>query len=346
MNDDQRRHDLANEVTLRGIALLTENTPASLFESVRCFDEAIALRQPLPIRENPWFCYGLIAGWMNRGDALTRLGSEQNLADALRAYEEALELLALLPLDANPLFRTRLAIAWSNRGITLEKQRAFAEAARSFEQAIASGGGENDAVIAAAYVNRSRALLQLLPPQPAEAWECAKHALHLLAGSEQRDLLAAETGLKARHVLCRAITHLLAAENRAELMGAATDAVEEGVKLARLWESRGHGEFRDLLTDLFRFGAHAYRRHQPHFLMEFLLETLDPAQSSDAIPDDPALHAAAAEAIWRAFSEIQRDSFRALGTPRFDELLRRLRELRVTEEQLARWRSLLPQAVT
>ncbi|MEI9960210.1 MAG: hypothetical protein WDM76_03475 [Limisphaerales bacterium] len=58
----------------RGIVLLNANMPASLAEAVQCFDRAIELRRTLPLHENLLFRYGLAAGWMNRGDALTRLG--------------------------------------------------------------------------------------------------------------------------------------------------------------------------------------------------------------------------------------------------------------------------------
>ena len=82
----------------RGIALLNENTTASLTNSLRWFEGAIELRRTLPLDENSWYRYVLAAGWMNRGDALTRLGSTENLAEAVRSYDRALVLLR----DARP----------------------------------------------------------------------------------------------------------------------------------------------------------------------------------------------------------------------------------------------------
>ncbi len=336
MNDSEQKNAEASTWMKRGIALLNENTRESLTESLPWFDRAIELRRSLPLRENSWFGYVLAAGWMNRGDALTRLGSPENLTDARRAYDEALTVLATLPLDANPLYRTRLTIAWLNRGITLQQQANFSEAVRSFDEAIAAGQTENDAIVAAAHANRGNALLALIPPRANEARESAQQAIRLLAGSEERDLIAAETGLKARHVLCRAIAHQLVENKTSELISTATDAVDDALKLARSWEARGVTQFRELMNELFRFGARAYQLHQPHFLMEFLLETLDPAHSTDAIPNDPVLHAAASEAIWSLFGEIQRDGFGATG---FYRLLTVLRQLRITDARLAQLRA-------
>ena len=53
-------------------------------------ERAIELRRSLPLEGNPWYRYVLAAGWMNRGDALTRLGSPENLVEAVRSYDEAL----------------------------------------------------------------------------------------------------------------------------------------------------------------------------------------------------------------------------------------------------------------
>ena len=199
-------------------------------------------------------------------------------------------------------------------------------------------GPENRPVLACALMNRGNVLLRLTPPEPVRARESAEQALALVADAEDQELLAAETGLKARHILCRAIASQLADGAGPiapdDLVAAATDAVDDGMKLARHWEARGERRFRDLAVELFRFGARAYQMHQSHFLTEFLLENLDPCQSRDAFPVDPKMHAAAGEAIARAFAEIQRDGFRSLNTPRFDRFLKTLRQIRITQMRL------------
>lgn len=348
------RNALASGWMKRGIALLKENTTASLTSSLPWFEGAIELRRTLPLDEKPWYRYVLAAGWMNRGDALTRLGSAKNLTEAVRSYDQALALLQMLDLESDPLFSQRLALAWMNRGITLQEQGTpdgLRAALASFDKAIAVlcdplalGRAESRPILACALTNRGNALLRLTPLAPAVARAAAEQALVLIASVEEQEILAAETGLKARHVLCRAIASQLADRDAKipleDLVAIATDAVEDGMKLARNWEARGERRFRDLAGELFRFGVRAYQMHQSHFLTEFVLENLDPSQSSDAFPPDAKMQAAADEAIAHAVARIQRDGFQSLNTPRFDQFLKTLSQLRVGQarlDELRRW---------
>jgi tetratricopeptide (TPR) repeat protein len=335
----------------RGIALLNANTADKLAEAIGCFDKAIELRRALPLAANPMFPYGLAAGWMNRADALTRLGNSKNLAEALHSYDEALTLLRGLPLDANPLFHRRLAIAWQNRGLVLQRQNAPDEAKKSFEEAVAVLQGkraveisDHRQILAAVRLNHANILIsQKKDSFAVEARTAAKETLPLVSETEEKDLSAAEIGFKARHILCQAIAKLLAGKNLEDseienLVAEATDAVDEGLALARKWERQGINQFRPLALELFRFGARVYQIYQPHFLNEFLLENFDPARSPDAFVGSSEMQAAALESLWRAFREVQRGGFKTLNTPEFSELLERLRELRVVEDRLAELR--------
>jgi hypothetical protein len=342
------RNAIASGWMKRGIALLNENTAASLTASLHWFEGAIELRLTLPLHENSWYRYVLAAGWMNRGDALTRLGSTESLTEAVRSYDEALTLLRTLELESNPLFRKRLALAWMNRGLTLQEQGTFVSlraALASFDEAIAlltdplaPEFPEYRTILACGLTNRGGALLRLTPPAPDSARKSVELALALIAPAEELELLAAEAGLKARHILCRAIaSQLTDRESKIsleDLVAAATDAVDDGMRLARNWEARGERRFRDLAGELFRFGARAYQMHQAHFLTEFLLENLDASQSRDAFTADPKMHAAAGEAIARAVAELQREGFQSLNTPSFDRFLKTLRRLRITQTRL------------
>ena len=341
------RNAIASGWMKRGIALLNENTSASLMGSLHCFGRAIELRRSLPLGEHPWYAYVLAAGWMNRGDALTRLGSAENLAEAVRSYDEALALLRALELESNSLFRKRLALAWMNRGVTLQAQgtassvrdalASFDEAIALFRDSAAVADTEARSILACGLTNRGNALLLVEPASPALARTSVEEALALIAGIEQQEFSAAETGLKARHILCRAISHQLAAATamaREDLFAAATDAADDAMKLARSWEARGERRFRNLADEIFRFGARAYQTHQSHFLTEFLLENLDPSHSTDSFPADPKMHQVAADAIDSAFARIQCDIFGTLNTPRFDRSLQTLRQLRITRTRL------------
>ena len=79
-----------------------------------------------------------------------------------------------------------------------------------------------------------------------------------------------------------------------ELIEEATDAVDEGLALARHWEQRGESGFRALAEDLFRFGCRVYQAGQPQFLAEFILESLDPEKADGVLPLGREMH----EAPW------------------------------------------------
>jgi tetratricopeptide (TPR) repeat protein len=330
----------------QGIDLLNENSAISLKQAVRCFDEAIALRRTLPLAGHPRHRYDLAAGWMNRADALARMEGEGQRDESLKSYDEALRLLQDLPLEEDTLYPRRLAIAWINRGSVRQKDKmvtAGADALRCFREAItvledapALAIVDRDRLRAGALTNLAGALLDCPESSAAEARQAAKDALGLIKKEEGSEVIAAETALKVRHVLCRAV----AAESvdgksiPPELIAEATDAVDEGLALARHWEHRGEKRFRVLAEDLFRFGCRIYQTCRPHFLTEFILGNLDVEKTGGVPAPNQEMHEAALAALWSALKEIQRGGFESLATPRFGQLLENLRELRVTEERL------------
>ena len=316
-----------------GIALLNTGAPDALRESVENFDRAIAMRRKLPLDENPEFRYGLAAGLINRGDALARLGGAKNIEDAIQSHGEAIALLQTLPLHENPLYLKRLAIAWVNRGIALEAQAApqreaalFAEAGDCFQNAIAlvapsphAATAELALVLAVARVNRAGALLRISGDAAAPAARAeAEQALSHLAACDAAELPVAEAGLKARHVLCRALLGQITSAPpedeslRLDLSGEITDAVEEGLRLVR--ERPEVPAFRALGTELFQVGTLIYERSQPQFLADFLLDHLDPAHPACVNPVDPAWLAFADESLARAGSLLRASSFEELAT--------------------------------
>lgn len=333
-----------------GIARLQENTRASLADALRCFDEALRLRRRLPLGTNPWFAYNLAAAWLNRGDALTRLGADSpHLAhEAVRSFDEALAVMQPhLPAEVHPLFRRRHVIAWMNRGIALQAAGADpAEALRSFDQALAalnappalgatvSGQAEpqENMLAAGVWMNRGNALLQVSPPRAMDAWQCAGRALALIRKWEtSSDPSAVETGLKARNILCQATAAALEQSDttdagKADLIASATDAVEDALALARRLAAGGDERIRPMIDGLFCFGLRVYQLHQPHFLPEFLLDHLDPSRSRDVL---------------RVSAEVQRLAIEALAHPalsalprEFSALAKTLHELRLARERL------------
>jgi tetratricopeptide (TPR) repeat protein len=341
---------LANVWTNRGIALLNEGGSDNLTESIISFDKAIECRRNCPDSADPWIRYGLAAGWMNRGDALTRLGDPNHLALALAAYDESLDILLSLHGESDTAFRQRTAIAWMNRGITLqafETEDASRQAIHSFEQAEACVESlaetvDTAQIRAAVSMNHANALLQSEPPNPAQAYESACKAITCSQGGERQHLRSAEVGLKARYILCQALALLLEAEQdnrrRDELFAQATDAVDEGMELVRHWNATGSPLSQTIAHDLFRFGARVYQAYQPHFLTEFLLETLEPQTSPGASEPNPEMHLTAVEAVWQELRKISRNGFKMVSQPEFDSLLDQLRLLRVADERLTRLR--------
>lgn len=340
METAEARNELASQWMKRGIALLHQNTTDSLTEALRYFDRAIAVRQTLPISENAWYRYVLAAGWMNRADALTRLGTRSNLTEALRSYEKALVLLQTLVPASNPLFPRRLALAWMNRGVTLQAQGSpdgLRAALTSFERAISilrHAAEADPSLLASALTNYGNVLLQVSPSQFLQGKTSANEALALLAGLEEEQIVAAEVGLKARHALCRALalqlTETSASPASSQLVEEATDAVEDGLKLAHSWEAQGNKRLRGLSLELFRFGARIYQLHQPQFLAEFVLEQLDKGLVTKW---SAAFEFKAALSI--VLRDIQAGGFAMSEPPRFHRLLQTLRRLLAASNHLA-----------
>jgi tetratricopeptide (TPR) repeat protein len=349
-DENDHLNHLASVRMESGIALLNDGAPEALLEALRCFDEAIELRRRLPVAENPGFRFGLAAGWINRGDALTRMGGTENLVGAVNSYTAAIELLKNPPAGDDGSFTRRLAIAWMNRGIALEHQKdehALIEAVYSYKEAIRvlSGlpraDGELDLVLASAWINLGNASLRSPGgPLAAEARKATEQALSLLAAHESKVLAAAEAGLVARHILCQAITTVLAetcddASIDLDLINELTDAVEGALSLAQSWEKAGVTHFRPLATQFFRLGALTYEKHQSHFLAEFLREHLEP----DSSPVSATWLAIAEESLSRVRDGLRSYDFASLATPEGIRRLEILNEVRATEERFQALRS-------
>ncbi len=347
-SEEFRRDDLGNVWVNRGLALLISGTPEHLAEAVKNFDACIEARRGLSAGPNHQFHYGLAAGWMNRADALTRLGTPEHLAEALRSYDEALAVMQTLPIDENDWLRHRLAVAWMNRGITAQAiggPDSIAEALKGFDHSIALLDGhrllerpEGKHLLACAWLNRAGLLLGTSPDKIAEARAAALEAKSRIAGLEDQQPGMADVGLKARHALCRAAAARLAEarpeDDVKELVGEATDAVDEGLAIVRLWEERGLAAFKPIEAELFRFGTQIYQKHQPQFLAEFVLENLDPERSPAAARASVPMFQAGAEAIARTLQGLQARGFGELGKPGMERLLEMLGDLRAADARL------------
>jgi len=174
-----------------------------LLEAVRCFEEAIRLRTGLPLQMQPWYRWGFTAGWMNRAEALSRLGRHE---EASSSYDRALDQLQQLPLEMEPAFRWRLGLAWMNRALTLQAlgYERVGMALESLDESIRVLSHvemttmRDRGTFGCAWMNHAAVLMESQPAQPMEALESATHARFCLQPFERIDVIAAEAALKAR----------------------------------------------------------------------------------------------------------------------------------------------------
>jgi tetratricopeptide (TPR) repeat protein len=296
----------------RGIGLMMESLAGAVEEALECFDRALALRLRLPIDTNPMLRYGLAACWLNRADALVRTGDAEKLPAAVQSYDEGIVVLRGLTLSADPRFPKRLAMAHQNRALALHTQgrgfsadciAALGEAIAVLESDDAAAIPERAFLLAAAWTNLANVrAMEGTAEGAAAAREAALRAIPLVASLEEQHADAADVGLRARHVLCRTIAARLAPpaakdQPMPEEVYEATDLADEGLGLVRAWEKKGVTRFRGVALDLFRFGARVYGIYQPHFLKEFVLENIDPEQSSAAYVESPEMRAGLAEIV-------------------------------------------------
>lgn len=352
-HDLHARNQLASDWMHQGIDLAQDASSATLEKAIRCFDEAIALRRTLPLEENPFYRYGLSAGWINRGDALARLEGDGLWAEAIKSYDEALALLETLPLEENVLYPRRLAITWINRGIALQKQGlpnemweavdCFREAIGVLEHLSATRIEDRPALLAGAWTNLACALTSS-GEDDAEGIRAAAHqALRLTGPRERTDLLMAEMGLKTRHVVCRLALKTIAEKKPLSpaVIAETTDAVDEAMTLARHWNAPSRATLAQPVRDLFRFGCRIYAESQPHFLAEFLMETLSATTSGRVVFVDEEIFQAAQTSIWSALAKFQFEGFHYISTPRFEPFLAEIEELRQAEDRLKQFRFFL-----
>jgi tetratricopeptide (TPR) repeat protein len=305
-------NEQASTLMKRGIALMEEARREAAIDALHCFDEALTLRRQVPAGHSPLQGYLLAACLLNRADALVRLNDAAPLAAALASYDEAIAVLRTLPMEDDPLYPRRLAIGCQNRGLALQVRgreedaeaaaAAFTDAIAVLEDAHSAGIPDRDYLRAVVWLNLAN-LRATGTSQEArvEGRDAAGRALAYVRIAESEHMEAAAIGLQARHVLCRLCAHSLSEasedDGMPEDVHEATDAVDEGLALVRLWEQGGIEIFRPFAFDLFRFGSRVYARFQPQFLKEFIAENLDPALSSPGYVESPEMQLAADEAL-------------------------------------------------
>ncbi len=353
-----RSRRAANLQTYLGLTRLLDRTASHWTEAAGHFEESIRLRESDPDRSEPHL-WGLSAAWINRGDALGRLGGEERLLEAIRCHRTAADLLAGFDPAARPAHRSRLALCHLNIGaaateLTLRHGGAqgdsalghYAEAAAVLRPGAETGIEESRRMLAVVLANASRARLLLFPALPstsAESAEEAREALEWIEGYDPGDWELLNLDLTARLSLCVALRSQGGVASSAPEI---TDLVEEGLAHLRSHLSLG-GHLEPLEAaagPLFRCGAEIYANHLPRFLSDFLLDHLDPERGAGGLERSALCHEAAVETLWTGTAALKRDGFSGLGTDDYErkvamegEWLRcreRLAEIRAQHFQL------------
>ncbi len=279
-----------------GLKLLEQGKREDLPEAAGRFREAIEIRRAAPPTGDIWQRYNLSGSYMSLGDVLTRQGTPEDLAEGGRMYDAAMTILRELPLDGDPLFVRRLLIGYLNSGLnrlfqgpdSLEGSAADFASALGLADSVQVKDWPDRALLAAA-ASANLASAELRRSRWDAAIAAAGRAAAEAAPEATQQVGSADAAIRARHTLLSALVSRWqksgAPRPDAETLSASTDAAEEGLKLAKEWETKGVTWFRPLATDLFRTGAQLYAHFQPQFLGEFLTDygAADPAMAADLI---------------------------------------------------------------
>lgn len=271
--------DEATQSMRRGMALRSLARPWARAQALALFDRAVALRRGRA--DDSVGRFDLAGALMNRAEVLLALGGADSAAAALSSLDEAVTLLEECPWTAEPRVAERLAIALQNRALASRRSDPGAwtvvpdlfRAISVLERPAAPRGEREPLLLATAWI----ALAEVQAADGADgAWrrarQSAERALALVRPLEDEDCTAAEVGLRARHVGCRALSRCLSqpVDTRADReVHDSTDLVESGLDLVARWERRGVGRFRAIAADLLEYGRRVYQRFQPHFAGDF-----------------------------------------------------------------------------
>jgi tetratricopeptide (TPR) repeat protein len=288
------RNNLATAYRRYGNAQWKLGTPSDLQQAIDSYNQAIKLSQELPL-DNPEYRNDLAGVYMNRGSAQSKLGTPSDLQQAIESYNQAIKLRQELPLD-NPEYRNNLAIAYYNRGNAQWKLSTPSD----LQQAIAS-------------YNQAIKLHQELPLDNPEY--CHSLAgIYCNLGNVQKVLNKLKQAIKSynqglainesldkqvwQYVGFRVNTLIgkTSACMRHGDFEEANNAAEEGLELLRDLEISGVYVLRSLRERLFGDTITTYLAMGPNFLIEFMLEHLEP-NNEGAAPQSEAMHNVALHAL-------------------------------------------------
>lgn len=279
----------------RGHSAMGNDDSALLEIALAEYQLAIDELRNLPLADHPDWANSLGAALMNRGSLLHRTHGVERADDALEAFREAIAVLSVIPVGKQP---------WASRNL------------------------------AGTRLNRANLLIDLRRHE--EAREDAEAALQLVNEGAGENIVDAELALKARRALCDALGQLVVSPetDQDSIADQAGDVVDDALTLVRHWESRGVDRFRSIGIRLFIFGAELYRRHQPHFLAEFVFECVNP-QSSVRSGFGRELIAIAREKLTLALRDHDAPGLHIAGDPATERRLQTRAEIALALERFS-----------
>lgn len=280
---------------------LRSNSPKSVNDAIGCFEKALSFLNMLPWESNFEFRNHLIGIWFNIGNSHQKLAGGPRVTAALNAYNMALVFAQDLALDDinNALL---VANIWNSRGTVFSNIRgdeAIAEGVKSFDKSISILEGlsksENPNIvlnIARSYASKASLTSgsrEKATENREEIEKAAAKAIDLSSALAQQTPMAAENSLIAKRALIQNYTSIMADSEGGfsqELYEKTTDLIDESMSSIREWEKKGATFFRQLARRMFYLGTELYSARQPHFLGEFINETIN---EEERIASDPHL---------------------------------------------------------
>ncbi len=331
----------------QGIDLLSTGKEGAPQEALESFDKAIAAGRQLPWETNEKYRWLLAACWMNRGELLSHAEDGEALAEAVRSFDEAITHLECLPLGTQASYHGTLVMAWMSRSHALRSLAnpdALKEALLALGRAgevLETGPASSDMGLRASImINRAALQLEFTPPNALEALQEADALIQLCSPDEDKQPMAAELGLKARHLFCRAVDTLMQSgpqdpAQAEEWLMRTTDRIEEALQLAARWREQNQTQaFEMLQIEFFRFGCHLYLVSQPHFLAEFVLDVLDAERASPMHSDSKELREAGQDMLARASQTLKQRGPATFGAQRMDRLVEIVQSLDAAAERV------------
>lgn len=288
----------------RGHRIAGSGRTDDLLSALNCYDRARELYPAAAATRKLRHQLGL--AWMNRGNLLQQLRRPGDLDAALAAYDAAVEAMASVGEDA--AVANAIGAALVNRAQVHQQWGDETAAARDLAGALEwlqpLLGPEADIAPARNAAGAAVGLVQhhLAAGRASEAIALAGDARGWVEAHAADDIIASTLALELARL------ELIARESDLthESLGAFTDTVETALTLAARWLPHGHPTANELAARLFQLGAFTYARSQPHFLLEFLREALDPAAGSASFAGQAEFHRISAEAISLVERELAR----------------------------------------